>query len=39
MPNTGNHVIGSYIRSRDVAGVQSEIEKFLKETLGLQPVK
>ena len=39
MPNTGNHVLASYIRSKDVAGVQLEIEKFMKETLGLQPVK
>lgn len=38
MPNAGNHVIGSYIRSRDVEGVQREIEKFLKGTVGLQPV-
>jgi len=38
MPNTGSHVLGSYIRSHDVEGVQREIEKFMKETLGLQPV-
>lgn len=33
MPNTGNHVLGSYIKSKDVEGVTSEIEKFMKETL------
>ena len=33
MPNTGNHVIGSYIKSHDVAGVEKEIARFLQETL------
>jgi esterase/lipase len=33
MPNTGNHVIGSYIKSNDVAGVEREITRFLQETL------
>jgi hypothetical protein len=33
MPNTGNHVIGSYIRSHDVEGVQEQIEKFMREVL------
>ncbi|MBS1596596.1 MAG: alpha/beta fold hydrolase [Bacteroidetes bacterium] len=33
MPNTGNHVIGSPIKSHDVEGVQKEIEKFMKEKL------
>lgn len=35
MPNTGDHVIGSPIKSRDVAGVQREIEKFMKEMLSV----
>lgn len=35
MPNTGNHVLGSYIRSHDVEGVQSEIEKFFTDILHL----
>jgi pimeloyl-ACP methyl ester carboxylesterase len=35
MPNTGDHVIGSPIKSRDVAGVQREIEKFMKEVLAI----
>jgi esterase/lipase len=33
MPNTGNHVIGSYIRSKDVAGVEYQIEDFIKNVL------
>ncbi len=39
MPNTGSHVLGSYIRSKDVAGVQAQVEKFLQEVIGLKPVK
>jgi len=35
MPNTGNHVIGSPIKSHDVAGVQKEVEKFMKEVLAV----
>jgi|SRR5664279_987814 len=35
MPNTGNHVISSPIKSHDVAGVQKEIEKFMKEVLAV----
>lgn len=34
MPKTGNHVIGSYIKSKDVEGVQREIENFLNSVLG-----
>jgi len=33
MPNTGNHVLGSPIKSHDVQGVQNEIERFLKEVI------
>jgi esterase/lipase len=36
MPNTGTHVIGSYIRSNDVEGVQRETEKFMTEVLGMK---
>jgi len=36
MPNAGTHVIGSYIRSNDVEGVQKEIEKFMVEILKLK---
>jgi pimeloyl-ACP methyl ester carboxylesterase len=35
MPNTGDHVIGSPIKSKDVAGVQREVEKFMKEVLAV----
>jgi pimeloyl-ACP methyl ester carboxylesterase len=35
MPNAGDHVISSYIRSRDVEGVIRESEKFLSEVIGL----
>ena len=35
MPKTGNHVIGSPIKSHDVNGVQREIEKFITEVLAI----
>ena len=35
MPNTGDHVIGSYIKSKDIEGVEREIEKFMREVLKL----
>jgi pimeloyl-ACP methyl ester carboxylesterase len=35
MPNTGNHVIGSYIKSKDVDGVERETAKFFSEVLQL----
>jgi esterase/lipase len=38
MPNTGNHVLGSYIKSGDVAGVEVEITRFMMEVLKL-PLK
>lgn len=38
MPNTGDHVIGSYIKSGDVAGVEVEITKFMMDVLKL-PLK
>jgi hypothetical protein len=37
IPNAGTHVIGSFIRSQDFAGVQKEIEKFFIEVLHLSP--
>lgn len=37
MPNTGDHVIGSPIKSHDVEGVQKEVEKFMRDALGLTP--
>lgn len=36
MPRTGDHVIGSYIRSKDLPGVEREIEIFLKDVAGLK---
>jgi esterase/lipase len=38
MPNTGDHVIGSYIKSGDVAGVEAEITKFMMDVLKM-PLK
>lgn len=38
MPNTGDHVMGSYIKSNDVVGVEVEITKFMMEVLKL-PLK
>lgn len=35
MPATGDHVIGSYIKSKDVEGVKRETERFLKEIVRL----
>ncbi len=35
LPNTGDHVIGSPIKSRDVESVQKEIEKFLINVLSV----
>lgn len=36
LPNAGNHVLGSYIRSKDLLGVQVAIENFLQKQLQLQ---
>jgi len=36
VPNAGNHVIGSFIKSHDVATVEKEIEKFMDEVLRLK---
>jgi esterase/lipase len=38
MPNTGAHVLGSTLVSKDVEGVYAEIEKFAKEKLHLKRV-
>jgi pimeloyl-ACP methyl ester carboxylesterase len=37
MPNTGNHVIGSPIKSHDIKSVQDEIEKFFITVLHISP--
>lgn len=36
LPNTGDHVIGSYIKSKDLRSVQVAINDFMQQTLGLQ---
>lgn len=36
MPATGDHVIGSYIKSKDVEGVKRECERFLREIVRLK---
>ena len=33
MPNTGDHVIGSYIKSNDYQGVEAEITRFMMDVL------
>jgi len=38
LPNPGNHVIGSYIKSEDYQSVQDEIIRFSENILGLKPV-
>ncbi|MFN8252595.1 MAG: alpha/beta hydrolase [Ferruginibacter sp.] len=38
MPNTGDHVLASPIKSGDVQGVENETVKFLKEVVKLSPV-
>lgn len=39
LPNTGNHVLGSPIKSKDVQSVQTECEKFAREVLQLKKVR
>jgi len=39
IPDAGNHVIGSYIKSKDIQTVESECEKFGREILKLNPVQ
>jgi pimeloyl-ACP methyl ester carboxylesterase len=39
MPNTGDHVICSPIKSHDVYGVQKEIENFFTDVLGMNDKK
>jgi len=35
IPNAGDHVIGSYIKSKDVKTVEEECDKFAREVLDL----
>ncbi len=39
MPNTGDHVMGSYIKSHDVEGVQREVTAFMKDVLQIKELK
>jgi esterase/lipase len=39
VPNAGNHVIGSFIKSRDIETVQADIARFMTEVLHLAPVQ
>lgn len=39
IPEAGNHVIGSYIKSKDVKSVEMACENFAREILKLQPVE
>ncbi len=36
MPYAGDHVMGSYIKSKDLLDVQQSIEKFMQHTLKMQ---
>ena len=36
VPNAGDHVIGSYVRSKDLKTVQDECEKFAREIIQLK---
>ena len=38
MPDVGDHVIGSYVKSKDLLEVQQAIEKFMQRKLKMQPV-
>jgi len=39
IPNAGDHVIGSYVKSNDIKTVENECEKFAKEILKLPLAK
>lgn len=36
IPNAGDHVIGSYVKSKDIQTVQEQCERFAVEVLGLK---
>lgn len=37
IPNGGDHVLGSYITSKDIPGVEQAIDGFVQNTLRIQP--
>lgn len=39
MPDVGNHVMGSYIKSKNLLEVQQAVEKFMERTLKMQRVE
>ncbi|HEY2727464.1 MAG TPA: alpha/beta hydrolase [Parafilimonas sp.] len=39
MPDVGDHVMGSYIKSKDLLEVQQSIENFMERKLKMQPVQ
>ena len=39
LPDVGDHVMGSYIKSKDLLEVQQEIEKFMMRRLKMQAVQ
>jgi len=39
MPNAGDHVMGSYIKSHDVEGVQREIAAYMVDVLKMTPLQ
>jgi esterase/lipase len=39
MPNTGDHVLGSYIKSNDYQGVETEITKFMMDVLQMKMIQ
>ena len=38
MPNVGDHVMGSYIKSKDLLEVQQAIEQFMSRKLKMNPM-
>jgi len=39
IPNAGDHVIGSWIKSKDIAKVEEECEKFAREVLQMKEIQ
>jgi esterase/lipase len=39
IPEAGNHVIGSYIKSKDLPAVKTEVERFAREILKMERVQ
>ncbi len=39
IPNAGDHVLGSYVKSKDIPKVEEETEKFAEEVLKMQAIR